>query len=106
MPTNTSCDLECILAMGIPHLITFLRPYAVLQSIEGLDVVVDGPGLCYHLHHKCLSRRAAARNPLEAAHSYGELRGVAIEWLNGLRDSGAIVSVHPTSASIHMTDSK
>lgn len=31
--------------MGIPHLITFLRPYANHEPLAGRDVVIDGPGL-------------------------------------------------------------
>lgn len=77
--------------MGIPHLITFLRPYAELECLAGRDIIVDGPGLCYHIHYKCLGRRAEAWNALEAALSYEELREAAIEWLDGLRGSGAVV---------------
>ena len=77
--------------MGIPYLITFLRPYAESESLVGRDVIVDGPGLCYHIHFKCLGRRPDARNAFEAASSYGELGEAAIEWLDGLRESGAFV---------------
>jgi len=77
--------------MGIPHLITFLRPYAEQESFAGRDVIVDGPGLCYHIHYKCLGRRTEARNALEAAPSYEELGNAAIEWLQGLREGGAVV---------------
>lgn len=77
--------------MGIPHLITFLRSYAELEPFVGREVVVDGPGLCYHIHYKCLGRRGDSRNSLEAAPSYGELGEATIEWLDGLRGSGAIV---------------
>lgn len=77
--------------MGIPHLITYLRPYAESESLAGRDVIVDGPGLCYHIHHKCLGRKADARNALEATPSYDELGEAAIEWLEGLRASAAVV---------------
>jgi hypothetical protein len=77
--------------MGIPHMITFLRPYAELESLAGRDVVVDGPGLCYHIHYKCLGQRVDARNSFEAAPSYEELGEAAIGWLDGVRGSGAIV---------------
>lgn len=77
--------------MGIPHLITFLRPYAELESLAGRDVVVDGPGLCYHIHYKALGRKTEAQNSFEAAPSYEELGEAAIEWLDGLRENGAVV---------------
>ncbi|KAG0646855.1 hypothetical protein D0Z07_6126 [Hyphodiscus hymeniophilus] len=77
--------------MGIPYLITYLRPYAELKSLAGQDVIVDGPGLCYHIHHRCLGRRTEARNSFEAAPSYGELGLATVEWLDGLRDNGAVV---------------
>jgi hypothetical protein len=31
--------------MGIPHLITFLQPYATEESLAGGSAVIDGPGL-------------------------------------------------------------
>ena len=77
--------------MGIPHLITFLRPYAEIEPLAGREVVIDGPGLCYHIYHKCLGRRGDARNAFEAAPSYEELGDAALEWLDGLRGSGTIV---------------
>jgi hypothetical protein len=77
--------------MGIPHLIALLRPYAELEPLAGRDVIIDGPGLCYHIHYKCLGRRGDARNSFEAAPSYEELQEAAIEWLDGLRASGAVL---------------
>jgi hypothetical protein len=77
--------------MGIPHLTTFLRPYAELESLAGRDAVVDGPGLCYYVYYLCLSRIADARNPFEAAPSYAELGDAAISWLEGLRESGCVL---------------
>jgi hypothetical protein len=77
--------------MGIPHLITFLRPYAELESLAGRDVIVDGPAICYHTHYRVLGRKTEARNSFEAAPSYEELVQAAIEWLDGLREGGAVV---------------
>ena len=54
-------------------------------------MIVDGPGFCYQIHQKCLSRTIAARNSFEAAPLYGELGEAAIEWLNGIQDSGAVM---------------
>jgi hypothetical protein len=72
--------------MGIPHLITFLQPYAEAESLAGNCVVVDGPGLAYYIYHMCLSARPAAWNPFEAAPSYEELGEACIAWLDGLRE--------------------
>jgi hypothetical protein len=77
--------------MGIPHLITYLRPYAELKSLAGQDVIVDGPGLCYHIYYRRLGWRPEARNPFEAAPSYQELGRATVEWLDGLRHGGAVV---------------
>jgi hypothetical protein len=73
--------------MGIPHLITFLQPYAEAESIVGRHVVIDGSGFAYHIYHACLSARPAAWNPFEAAPSYEELGKASIAWLDGLRDN-------------------
>ncbi|QSZ32364.1 hypothetical protein DSL72_001938 [Monilinia vaccinii-corymbosi] len=77
--------------MGIPHLITFLRPYATLSSLKGKDVVIDGPGLAYHIYHLCLGTKSAARNYFEANPSYNELGETALRWLDGLERSGVVV---------------
>jgi hypothetical protein len=74
--------------MGIPHLTTFLHPYAESTALDGEDAVVDGPALAYHVYYSCLSRRPTARNPFEAAPSYKEIGVAIIEWLDRLRMSG------------------
>jgi len=76
--------------MGIPHLITFLRPYAENKSLAG-DAIIDGPGLAYHIFYLCLNSNTSARDPFEAAPAYEELGNTALEWLKGLRESGIIV---------------
>jgi hypothetical protein len=73
--------------MGIPHLITFLQPYAEAGFIAGRHVVIDGPGFAYHIYYTCLSARSGAWNPLEAAPSYEELGKACIAWLDGLREN-------------------
>jgi hypothetical protein len=73
--------------MGIPHLTTFLRPYAETESIAGRQVVIDGPGFAYHIYYTRLSARPAASNPFEAAPSYEELKQACIAWLDEIRDS-------------------
>ncbi|KAL3420086.1 DNA replication initiation factor cdc45 [Phlyctema vagabunda] len=77
--------------MGIPHLITYLRPYAVLEPLTARNIVIDGPGFCYHIYNICLNERSQARNPFEAAPSYAELGDTALEWLDALSESGAVV---------------
>ncbi|KAF7893834.1 hypothetical protein EAF00_007348 [Botryotinia globosa] len=77
--------------MGIPHLITFLRPYATLDSLKGKDIVIDGPGLAYHIYHICLGTRKSAGNYFEANPSYKELGDTVLAWLDGLERSDAAV---------------
>ncbi|ESZ92482.1 hypothetical protein SBOR_7145 [Sclerotinia borealis F-4128] len=77
--------------MGIPHLITFLRPYATLGSLKDKDIVIDGPGLAYHIYHICLGIRKSAGNYFEANPSYKELGETVLAWLDGLERSGAVV---------------
>ncbi|TGO89711.1 hypothetical protein BPOR_0097g00150 [Botrytis porri] len=77
--------------MGIPHLITFLRPYATLDSLKGKDIVIDGPGLAYHIYHICLGTKKSAGNYFEANPSYRELGDTVLAWLDGLERSGSVV---------------
>lgn len=77
--------------MGIPHLTTFLRPYAEAGSLAGENAVIDGPGLAYHIYHLCLSSRPSGQNTLTEAPSYEEIGGKAVEWLDGLRRTGLVV---------------
>ncbi|KAI9642606.1 hypothetical protein NHQ30_009411 [Ciborinia camelliae] len=77
--------------MGIPHLITFLRPFAALRPLKGRDIVIDGPGLAYHIYHVCLGTKKSAGNYFEANPSYKELGETVIAWLDGLERSGAVV---------------
>jgi hypothetical protein len=71
--------------MGIPHLITYLRPFAMPVDLAGHSVVIDGPGLAYHVWNICLSSKAQARNPFEATPSYRVLGETVIRWLDELR---------------------
>ncbi|TGO55681.1 hypothetical protein BCON_0088g00120 [Botryotinia convoluta] len=77
--------------MGIPHLITFLRPYATLDSLKGKDIVIDGPGLAYHIYHICLGTKKSAGNYFEANPSYKELGDTVLAWLDGLERSDAVM---------------
>lgn len=87
--------------MGVPHLAAKLQPHAetiVFTKSEARNAneardkiskaVVDGPGLAYHIYHKCLSLRPNARNALEASPSYLELGHAAVAWLNHLEAYG------------------
>jgi hypothetical protein len=71
--------------MGIPHLITYLRPYATSVDLTGHSIVIDGPGLAYHVWHICLSSQPQYRNPFEAAPPYRLLGETAIKWLDELQ---------------------
>lgn len=77
--------------MGIPHLTTFLRPYAGSGTLAGRNAVIDGPGLAYHIYYLCLSRRPSARSPFEAVPTYEEIGKASLEWLNALQTSGVIM---------------
>jgi hypothetical protein len=71
--------------MGIPHLITYLRPFATSVDLAGHSAVIDGPGLAYHVWHICLSSKPQARNPFEATPSYKLLGETVIRWLDELQ---------------------
>lgn len=89
--------------MGIPHLITHLRPFAVAGDLTGRSVIIDGPSFAYRkngtrlsntaqhttdslleIFHICLAAKSDARNPFEAAPSYSLLGKTAIQWLDAL----------------------
>jgi hypothetical protein len=70
--------------MGIPHLITYLRPFAASADLDGESVVIDGPGLAYHVWHLCLASQTLFRNPFEATPSYKSLGDAVIRWLDEL----------------------
>jgi hypothetical protein len=72
--------------MGIPHLITYLRPFATLENLAGQSIVIDGPAFAYHVWHICLLRQSSAwRNPFEAQPSYKDVADTALGWLDELR---------------------
>lgn len=79
--------------MGIPHLITHLRPYAQAESLSGKRICIDGPALAYHVYFICLAARFSSENPFEAMPSYQEIRDTTIAWLYGLEASGATMLV-------------
>ena len=77
--------------MGIRHLTTFLRPYATTESLDGRDVVIDGPSFAHHVYYICLSASKDARNALEAAPSYQRLVDTALAWLDKLQTSNVVM---------------
>ncbi|CAL3967976.1 unnamed protein product [Diplocarpon coronariae] len=77
--------------MGIRHLITFLRPYAIVQSLEGLEIIIDGPSFAHHMFYISLGASCPGANALEAAGSYREVVDIAIAYLDGLRASNATI---------------
>ncbi|KFY42821.1 hypothetical protein V495_04326 [Pseudogymnoascus sp. VKM F-4514 (FW-929)] len=77
--------------MGIPHLITHLRPYSENTNFNGQHVVIDGPGFAYHIFHACLAEEPEARNPFEAFPSYKRIGDAAIRWLEELEGFGVEV---------------
>jgi hypothetical protein len=77
--------------MGIPHLITHLRPYSASTDLNGQCVIIDGPGFAYHIFHACLAEEPEARNPFEAFPSYKKLGDAAIRWLEELESFGVKV---------------
>ncbi|CZR64088.1 uncharacterized protein PAC_13985 [Phialocephala subalpina] len=77
--------------MGIRHLITFLEPYASVESLAGREVVIDGPAFAHHIFYLCLKATPDARNGFEAAPSYSVLVKTALAWLKGLQNSKAVI---------------
>lgn len=85
--------------MGIPHLTRFLSPYSTPIHFSGAgdttenttttatatttpkrinNVIIDGPGLVYHVHNLLLSRKPSHLNAIDALPSCAEVSaGVA-----------------------------
>lgn len=74
-------------SMGIPRLRQLLEPYAEDVDLNGRDIVIDGPGLAYHVLYN--DRRPASS--VFNQPSYSVLGQAAINWLDGLTKSGANV---------------
>lgn len=71
--------------MGVPRLAAVLEPFAHTKSLDNESLVIDGPGLAYHMHQ--LSRRKI-NYP-----SYEALGKTAIEWLDSLIERHVTVYV-------------
>jgi len=74
-------------AMGVPRLRQLLEPYAEHVDLKDRDLVIDGPGLAYHI--LWYDRRPVSS--LFSRPSYSELGEAAVKWLNKLSQSGAKV---------------
>ncbi len=77
--------------MGIPHLITHLRPYAVDTDVKNREIIIDGPGFAYHVYHGCLSNAGNTKNPFEALPSYTTVAETAVKWLEELESYGVVM---------------
>jgi hypothetical protein len=73
--------------MGIPRLRQLLEPYAEEVDLKGRDIVIDGPGLAYHVLYD--NRKPATS--LFSLPTYSVLGEAAIRWLDELTKSGANV---------------
>ncbi len=71
--------------MGIPRLITYLEPYATPAELSGSKVIIDGPGLAYHIYHRLLASKSRADNAIQNAPTYAELGQSAGYFLDELQ---------------------
>lgn len=71
--------------MGIRGLTSTLRPFAERSELSG-RVVVDGPGLAYHILHVARVQNAVSTT-LEDP-SYASLGSAAVQWLDTLQSYG------------------
>ena len=77
--------------MGIPRLITYLEPYATSAELRGCRVIVDGPGLAYHIFYRLVASKSSADNAILHAPSYRELGESAICFLDELQRCGVFM---------------
>lgn len=87
--------------MGIPHLITHLRPYATSMTIDdhpslsfsvnttpNRRVIIDGPGLAYHVYCTYLAEPRSVAHPLTIASLHEQIGPAVIAWLDQLERCG------------------
>lgn len=77
--------------MGIPRLIAYLEPYATPAELSGCKVIIDGPGLAYHIYYRLLASKSRADNAIYGAPSYAELGESAVFFLDELQTCNIIV---------------
>lgn len=90
--------------MGIPHLTRLLQPHAI-PTVVGCktpqckkhrfqrgaslqQIIIDGPGLAYHVYQKILDQKPRTINALDAMPTYSELGYATIALLNELESYG------------------
>ena len=90
--------------MGIPHLAQLLQPYAVStvlgcktpgcerhrlqQGTSERQVIIDGPGLAYHVYHRILAHKPRTLNPVDTIPAYSEIGNAVLRFLDELRSYG------------------
>ena len=90
--------------MGIPHFAQLLQPYAIptvlgcktpgcerhrpRQETSEHQVIIDGPGLAYHVYYKVLAYKPRTLNAVDAIPTYSQIGNAAITFLDELRSYG------------------
>ena len=90
--------------MGIPHFAQLLQPYAVStvlgcktpdcerhrlrKGTSERQIIIDGPGLAYHVYHKILAYRPRTLNAVDAIPTYSQIGNAAITFLDELGSYG------------------
>ena len=91
--------------MGIRRLTSCLEPYSVpgllgcrdlpcpthSPQIHSNCVIIDGPGLAYHVFYRILAHKPESWNALDAMPTYKEVGELTILWLRELRMHGVWV---------------
>lgn len=100
--------------MGIPRLMTHLRSWARLETVDGSAneprpdeeqtwrrrAIIDGPALAYHVYYAYLARPGGAASPPTTAPScspYRDLGRAVVAWLDRLRSCGLTMYESGTS---------
>ena len=89
--------------MGISHLLPFLEPFAVNRLLgcksSGCEehrykfdnprcLVIDGPGLAYHVYYKIQGHKDGSLNAIDALPTYTEIGDVFLAYLRELEEYG------------------
>lgn len=77
--------------MGIPHLISYLKPFATREPLDA-EVVLDGPGFAYHIYHLAVQQCYESNDSLDRP-SYAKIAHRAVSWLSGLEEHGVTMLV-------------
>ncbi len=68
--------------MGIPHLTASLSPFAERCTLDGSQIVIDGPALAFHITNLC---QVALRTSSPFSQpTYAMLGDTAVAWLDHL----------------------